>query len=55
MAQAKINIERFDGKSDFNILNKKKMYVVMVHQKCAKTLGGKSTLAETMPPLEVLI
>lgn len=24
MAQAKINIERFDGKSDFNILNKKK-------------------------------
>lgn len=54
MAQAKINIERFDGKSDLKYV-KIYIYVVIVHQKCAKTLGGESTLPETMPPVEVLI
>lgn len=49
IGQARIDIERFDGKGDFNMW-RKKMYVVLVHKKCAKALGGELSLPKNMNP-----
>ncbi|PON64464.1 hypothetical protein TorRG33x02_273130 [Trema orientale] len=51
MGTSKIEIEKFDGKGDFNMW-KKKMKAVLVQQKCAKVLGDASGLPETMKPSE---
>ncbi|PON96088.1 hypothetical protein TorRG33x02_080180, partial [Trema orientale] len=51
MGTSKIEIEKFDGKGDFNMW-KKKMKAVLVQQKCAKALGDVSGLPETMKPSE---
>ena len=51
MGPSKIEIEKFDGKGDFNMW-KKKMKAVLVQQKYAKALGDVSGLPETMKPSE---
>ena len=45
MGVSKIEIEKFDGKGDFSMW-KKKMCVVLVQQKYAKTIGDPSDFPE---------
>ena len=47
MGSAKVEIEKFDGRGDFNMW-RKKMKAILVKQKCAKALGGEKDLPETM-------
>ncbi|XP_062090140.1 uncharacterized protein LOC133796582 [Humulus lupulus] len=42
-----IEIEKFDGKGDFNMW-RKKMRAVLVHQKCAQALLGEKSLPDTL-------
>ena len=47
MGSSKVEIEKFDGRGDFNIW-RKKMKAILVQQKCAKALGGEKDLLENM-------
>lgn len=51
MGSSKLEIEKFDGHGDFNMW-RKKMWAIMVQQKCAKALGGEKDLSVTMIPEE---
>ena len=47
MGSTKVEIEKFNGRGDFNMW-RKKMKVVLVQQKCAKALGGDKEFPEDM-------
>ena len=47
MGTAKVEIDKYDGRGDFNMW-RKKMKAVLVQQKYAKALGGEKDLPESM-------
>ena len=47
MGSSKVEIEKFDGRGDFNMW-RKKMKAILVQQKYAKALCGEKDLPENM-------
>ena len=46
-----MEIEKFDGRGDFNMW-RKKMKAILVQQKCVRALGGEKDFPETMSETE---
>ena len=51
MGTSKVEIEKFDGKGDFSIWQKK-MKAILIQQKCAKAITDPSEFPEMMKSFE---